>query len=150
MFKLQSPSKYSAFDAIYVSRPVFTTSQHTFWICQFWCLLMLLPFFVFCFVFSLFPIGKAFPFEDFFHLGKQKLLLRWDQVNMEDGAPGSCHFWSKISQHSVWCGQVRSVYLQITHHEMGKYVERVFKKNSPKTSVASHNNASWYMTQRGF
>ena len=27
---------------------------------------------------------------------------------------------------------------------MGKYMERVFTKNSPKPNAASRNNASWY------
>ena len=34
------------------------------------------------------------------------------------------------------CGQVC---LLITHHEMGKHVERVFKKNALKLNIASHN-----------
>ena len=33
---------------------------------------------------------------------------------------------------------------------MGKCVERVFKKNSPKPNTASHNNASWYTEADGF
>ena len=39
----------------------------SFWTYQFWWLLVLLLFFV-----SLLPYHKMFPFEDFFHLGKQK------------------------------------------------------------------------------
>ena len=33
---------------------------------------------------------------------------------------------------------------------MGKCVERVFKKNSPKPNAASYNNASWYTDTDGF
>ena len=42
---------------------------------------------------------------------------------------GSCHCWSRTSEHSVQCGQVC---LYVTHHEMVKDVERVSKKNSLK------------------
>ena len=44
-FKLQSPSKYSPFDAIHWSRCFFHSSKQ-FWTHQFWCLLVFLPFFV--------------------------------------------------------------------------------------------------------
>ena len=45
MFKLQSPSKYSSCDAIPLSRR-FCTAQNSFWTHRFWCLIVLLPFFV--------------------------------------------------------------------------------------------------------
>ena len=45
MLKLQSPSKYSPCDAIHLSR-FFSTTQNSFWTHHFWCLLVLLPFFV--------------------------------------------------------------------------------------------------------
>ena len=67
-------------------------------------------------------------------------------MNREGRAWGSCHFVSKITEHSVHWGQVRS---SITHHEMGKRVERVFKKNSLKLNTASHNNTSWYTDTDG-
>ena len=41
IFKLQSPSKYSPFDG-----DAFSTAQNNFSICQFWFLLVFLPFFV--------------------------------------------------------------------------------------------------------
>ena len=44
-FKLQSPSKYSPFDVIHLSRLFFHCSNQ-FWTHQFWCLLVLLTFFV--------------------------------------------------------------------------------------------------------
>ena len=65
IFKSPSPSKHSPSDAIHLSR-CFSTAQNSFWTCQFWWLLVLLPFFV-----SLLPHQKMFPFEDFFHPGKQ-------------------------------------------------------------------------------
>ena len=45
MFKFQSPSKYSPFDAIYPLRQFFHCSKH-FGACWFWCLIVLLPFFI--------------------------------------------------------------------------------------------------------
>ena len=57
---------------------------------------------VFCFISSTLEI---FPFEDFFHPGKQKRShLGQDWVNMEGGAQGSgCFFGQKLltTQHSV-------------------------------------------------
>ena len=46
MFQLQSPSKYSPVDAIHIPRFFFSTAQNSFWTHWFWCLLVLLPFFV--------------------------------------------------------------------------------------------------------
>ena len=68
-FKLQSPSKYSPFDAIHLSR-LFSTAQNSFWTRWFWCLLVFLLFFI---LFHLFHI--TIPFEDLFHPGKQQKLL---------------------------------------------------------------------------
>ena len=67
MFKLQSPSKYSPFDAIHLFETFFPLLK------QFLNLSILIPFsasavFLFCF----FHISKMFAFEDFFHPGKQK------------------------------------------------------------------------------
>ena len=46
------------------------------------------------------------------------------------------------------CGVSRHT---LNHHpEMGKHVERGFKKNSLKPNTASHNNASWYTDTDGF
>ena len=45
VFKLLSPSKYSLFDSIDLSRHFFTT-QNSFWTRRCWCLLVLLSFFV--------------------------------------------------------------------------------------------------------
>ena len=67
--KLQSLSKDSPFDAIHLSRH-FLCCSNSFWTCQLWCLVVLLPFW-----FHPLHIGKMFPLEDFAHLGKQKKLL---------------------------------------------------------------------------
>ena len=62
MFKLQSPSKYSPFDAIHLSRHFFPTAQK-----QFLNSLILMSFSasaVFCFTFS--TLAKHFPLRTFF------------------------------------------------------------------------------------
>ena len=121
VFKFQSPLKYSPFDAMHLSR-CYSTAQNSFWTRQFWCLLVLLAFSVH---FS--HIGKTFPSEDFFFVRetKKESLGARSPVNREGGAWGSCHIWSETAKHWVRCGQVRS---SITQQEMGKRVERVFKK----------------------
>ena len=79
MFKLQSPSKYFPFDAIHLLRR-FSPLLNSSWTCRFWWLLVFLPFLFVC-LFHLFHIDKMFPFENFFHLGKQKIVaqgeIRW-------------------------------------------------------------------------
>ena len=78
MFKLQSFSKYSPFDAIHLSR-LFSTAQNSFWTHRFWYLSVLLL--VFCFTSS--TSVKCFPLRTFFIWGnkQQKKLLaaRWGE-----------------------------------------------------------------------
>ena len=89
MFKLQSPSKYTSFDAI-----------HCFH-CSKWLLNLpiLMPSGATAVFFVCFPSstwGNIFLFEEFFHQGKQKQSLGQDRVNREGGAWLSCSFWSKL------------------------------------------------------
>ena len=105
MFKLQSPSKYSPFDAIYLLRCFFHCSK------QFLNSLILTPFsasaIFLLLLFPIFRIGKMFPFEDFFYLGKQNKSLGWDRMNREGAVWGSCCFWSKTAEYSVvWGGML--------------------------------------------
>ena len=70
MFKLQSSSKYSPFDAIHLSIHFFHCSK------QFLNSSILMLFSASAIsLFHLFPIRKTFSSEEFFHLGKQKKLL---------------------------------------------------------------------------
>ena len=72
-------------------------------------LLIWMPFsasIIFCFTSS--TLGKRFPLRTFFIWGNKKMLLGQDQMNREGGALGSCNFWSKTAEYSVWCGQVWS------------------------------------------
>ena len=90
MFKLQSPSKYSPFDAIHLLR-LFSTAPNSFWTCQFWYLLVLLPFFV-----SPLLCRQNIFLWGLFHWGnKQKGCLGWDWVNRKGGAQGFTLFLVK-------------------------------------------------------
>ena len=104
MLKLQLPSKYSPFDAIHLLR-LFSSTQNSCWTRRFWCLLVLLLFFV-----SPLLHQQIISLCDFFHLrkqiNKQKSHSGPDPVNREGGAQESCCFWSKTAEHSALCGQV--------------------------------------------
>ena len=128
-FEVLSPSKCSPFDAVHLLGHFFHCSKQFLysWI---------LAFFSAPAISSplSFHIGKSLPFEDFFSSGETKEShLGWDRVNREGGAWGSCFFYSKTAEPSAWRGQVH-------YHEMGKCVERVFKKmnwsrNQPLTTT---------------
>ena len=91
MFKLQSPSKYSPFDAVHPWRHFTHCSE------QFQNSLIWMPFSafaIFCFTSS--TSAKPFPLRTFFHPGKQKKsCLGWDRVNREGGAQGGNLFFSQ-------------------------------------------------------
>ena len=98
----------------YTYQDTFSTAQSSFWICWFWYLLVLLPYF--CFTSS--TLAKLFPLRDFLIWGNEKSLFGWDQVNRESGAWGSCRFLSKnfwtcsmvwagvLVNHPSWNGQM--------------------------------------------
>ena len=90
---------------------------------------------VYHFYFHFFHMGKTFPLEDFPRpRGKRtKSYSGRAWVNRAAGARGSCRFWLKTAENSVWCGQVST-----PHHEMGKRLERVFKKER-KFADTEHN-----------
>ena len=90
----------------YTYQDVFSTPQNSVWTHWFWCLLVLLLFFV-----SSFLISKTFCFEDIFHPGKQtKSHSGWDWVNRKDRAWGSCCFLVKncSTLSTVWAGACKS------------------------------------------
>ena len=104
------------------------------------------------FLFHLFHLGKTFPFEDFFHLGKQKQSLGvrsgeqggWGIGVMLILVKNCCTLstvWASVLvNHPSWSEQ------PCAH----SFFERIFKKNSLKLNTASHNNASWYTDTDGF
>ena len=95
-----SPSKYSPFDAIHLSRHFFYCSE------QF---LILMPFSasaIFCFTSS--TSAKCFSLRNFFIRVNKNGHSGIDWVNREGVSWGSYHLWPKTAQHSAQCGQVRS------------------------------------------
>ena len=119
MFKFQSPSKYSLFDAIHLLRQCFHCSKQ-------FLNLFLMPSSASAIFVSPSPHWQIVSLWGLSSSGKTKKDHSGrDQVNIEGGALGSCCFGSKTAEHSVQCGQVHS---SMTHHEMGKWVEGVFKK----------------------
>ena len=132
------------------------TYQGIFFHCskQFLNSLILMPFTAsafFCLFVSTLPHQQNISPEDFFLPGEtnKKKSLGVRLVNRERRAQWSCYFGQKLLNTQVCCEQVHS---SITHHEMGKHIERVFKKkkNPLKPNTASHNDASWYIDTDGF
>ena len=130
MFELWSPSKCSPFDATHLSRCFSYCSK------QFLHLSILIPFSasaVFGFTCSL--SAKCFPLRTSSSRKTKKEVSQGpDQVNRKGGTWGSCHFWSKIAEPSMRCGQVHS---QTTLHEM-------------KPNAASHNTSCALTDTDGF
>ena len=135
MLKLQSPSKYSPCDAIHLSR-FFSTTQNSFWTHQFWCLLVLLPFFVS-------PLshqqnvslwGPFYPVA----LGKIRCIRRVGHR--------ICLFLVKNrwTLGAVWSGAL------VNHPSWNGQLGWVFKKNLLKPNSAFHDNASWSTDTEGF
>ena len=101
LFKLQSPSKYSPFDVIHLSRFFFPLLQTVFKLFNFDAFAIKSASAIFCFTF--FTSAKCFPVRTFiiWRNNNNKKLLGPDQVNREAGAQGSCCFWSKSAEHSL-------------------------------------------------
>ena len=138
MFKLQSPSKHSPLmKCIY--RDLLSTVQNSFWTRQFWCLLVLLLFFV-----SPLPHRKMFPFKDFFSFPEtnKKCCLGRDQVNREGEVPclvRNC----RTPIPMAWGGTL------LNHPSWNEQAHwKNLKKNSLKPNTASHNTG-WYTDTDG-
>ena len=125
-------------------RGVFSTAQNAFWTHQFWCLLVLLPFFV-----SPLPHRQNISLWKLFSSRKQtKKSLRYNWVNREGKIWESCCFlvkncwllsavWASVLiNHPSWNGQM--------------YWKSLPPKNSLKQNAASHNTTSWYTDTDGF
>ena len=115
---------------------IFSTAQNSLWTHWFRCLLVILPF--------LFPTSstsaKCFPSRTSF-IQENKTVIQ-DKIRWIGRV---CHGDHAVLVKNCWtlsgrCGQVL---LKITHHEMGKCVERGFRKNSLKLNTTSYNNSSW-------
>ena len=141
MFKLQSLSKYSPFDAIHLSRCFFHCSK------QFLNSSILMPFSSAVFLFHLFHISKMFPFKDFFHLGKQT------NKNVTQGKIG----WigrMKYGGHAIFGQKLRNIQCGVGRwarkSPIMKWANALsLQKNSLKLNAASHNNTSKYTDTDG-
>ena len=143
MFKLQSLSKYSPFDAVHLFRHFSPQLKMVFERVHF------MPFSasaIFCFVSS--TLAKHFPLRIFIIRGKnnkESSLSGSDWVNREGGTWGSCRFRSKTAEHSAgWAGAL------VNHPSWnGQTCRKSLWKNSLKLNTASHNHASWYTDTDG-
>ena len=135
MFKLQSPSKYSPFDAIHLLR-CFSTSQNSFWTHQFWCLLVLLPIFV-----------SPLPHQQNAALRGQKKVT-WGEMGWigRVGHEGHAVLGKKLL--NTQCGMGGCTH-KSPIMKWAKALKASSKKNSLKLNTASHNNASWYTSTDG-
>ena len=85
-----------------------------------------------------------FPFEDFFHPGKQtnkqtnKRCSGQDPLNRECGARGSRYFCSKTTERSGTGALINHPLWNVQMHW------KKASKNSLMPNATSHNNASWY------
>ena len=127
--KLQSPSKYSPFDAIHLSRRFFHCSK------QFLNASILMPFSASAFFFLV-------KFFTYYTLAKHNC-SGGDLVNKEGGAWESCTFLFK----SCWVLRVVCAGVFVNHpYEMGKQAERVLKKFIEAECSLSHQRllVHWY------
>ena len=141
IFKLQSSSKYSPFDAVHLSRCLFHCSKQLLN----WFILM--PLSVLQFLFHPFHIGRGFSFEEFCHPGKQKesLVAKSSRRIGRVGHRGHAILVQKLLNTQKGVGRCTS------KSPIMKWAEvlKVFKKHSPKLSTASHNNVSYYTDTDG-
>ena len=138
MFKLQSPSKYSPFDIIHLSR-LFPTGQNSFWPHWFWCLLVLLLFF--CFTSS--TSAKHFPAVTFHPRNHRK--ATWGETG-----------WTERAEHLD--PDIFSQKRLNTQHGVGRCAHKSpFMKQANESSkkihwsrMQPHNTTSWYVDTDGF
>ena len=106
---------------------------------RFWCLLVLLLFFV-----SPLPHWQNVSHWGLFFIwGNKKSYVERDGENRAGGTHGSCHFLSKTAKHTEQ-GAL------ISHLSWNGPRSWVFKKNSLEPNSASHNTTSWYTDTDGF
>ena len=138
MFKPQSPSKYSPFDAVHPSRLSHCSRE-------FLNTLILMPFSasaIFCFTSS--TSARLFPLRIFFIQGNKKSLweIGWTGRVGHGGCAG---FGQKLLNTQRGMGRCsrRSPVVKWAN------ALKVFKKNSLKPNAASRNNCHWYTDTDG-
>ena len=125
-------------DAIHPSRHFFFLCSNQFWTCQFWCLLVLLLFFV-----SSLPHQQNVSLWGHFSSGETKRKVACSEIRWigRVGHGGYVIFGQKLlnTQCSMSGCTLKSHALKQSS-----------TKNSLKPSTASHHNASWYTDTGGF
>ena len=136
MFKLQSPSKYSPFDAVHLMRHFFHCSK------QFLNMLILMPFSAFAtFCFTSFMSAKHFPSCTFLIQGN-----KWTKevIGGERGWIGRVGYGGHaiLGQKllNTQCGMGRCG--QVNNPSWNGQMHWVFKNNSLKLNAACHNTTS--------
>ena len=127
MFKLQSPSKCFLFDPIHLSRH-FSTTQNRFWTHPFWCLLVLLMFFI--------------------------SLLQHQQNSSLWGSFSSRETKKKVTRGEIrWIGKVRhgghvifGLELPNTQHSVGSCAHKLPIMKWANTLKESSKNIHWSWT----
>ena len=142
MFKLWSPCS-TPIETLFEC--FFSTTQNGFWTHRFWCLLVLLPFFV-----SPLPHQQNISLWGPFSSGetkKEKSHSQQDQVSMESGARGSCHFFGQKVLNPPECFVGRCV----CKSPIMKWANTL-KGSSKKIhwSQMQPLNVSWYTDTDGF
>ena len=138
MFKLQSPSKYSPFNAVPLLTRFFPLIETVS------TLLILMSFnpasTVFCFTSS--TSAKCLTLRTYFILGNKSCLwLDWWIGRMGHG--GHASFGQKLPKSEVWAGV-------LLNHPPWHWQTCCFKKHSLKLNAACHSNATWHTDIDGF
>ena len=96
-------------------------------------------------LFHLFHIGKTFPFEDFFHLERQKICCSgWDRMDREGRAWEPCCLWGGQplnTQHSVGRCACKSPIMKWTN---------TLKESSKKFTEAEHRLSQQHQLVHGY
>ena len=129
----------------YIYWDFFSAAQNSFWTERFWCLSVLLMFFI-----SPLPHWQKVSLWGLFlsrETTTKKCHLGQVLVNRKGAAWGSSVFGQKLL-NTQRCGVGGGAYKS----PIMKWASalKVFKRNSLKPNAASHNNASWYTDTDGF
>ena len=141
MFKLQSPSQDSPFDAIHLLRYFFHCSK------LFLNSLILMSFSVLAiFLFYLFHMGKMFPFEDFFMAGGGGRGINRSHSGWRGrvGYGGHAVFSQKLQNTQRGVGRCTCKSPIMKWANMLKESSKKIQINLLKPNAASHNTTSWY------
>ena len=138
VFKLLSPSKYSLFDSIDLSRHFFTT-QNSFWTRRCWCLLVLLSFFV-----SPLPHGQNISLWGLFSSRETKKHIVQGKIGWKGGWDMGVMPFLVKNCWTLSCGCTLMNQMKLSKH-IESPQRTQWSQMQPLT-----NNASWYTERDGF